>query len=377
MIKSKFVILACISIMACCYVFPQILKAETIRVGVLDSFSYQNYVTTKYKRYYMQGLKLASLYAAEKGVTLEIKEFKYKQEGLSIIKAVDDLNKWKPDVILGPRDSNKFLLLKKYIHKTLALSPFATSVEIRKMGANFHSMTRLDDISAEVYSNFMDKLYPNNNIYIIIEADCKSCNDVGKNLEKIKSSKSKVKYYLKANAANEDIRKLLDGYTNGDIIVLPNTAHSSAVLMVRITNYLKKNTVFLGGDGWGSWGDTEVGKLKATYPYEAYHISPWALEIKSYDTDTFKKKYQDFFHKPAENKLSFIIYQTVISFVDAYESKHQKCHDNNIKEILLCSYGEALNENKNWYKANQYAVFKIVNNKNLIFSVINIDNKES
>jgi hypothetical protein len=373
MIRNSHIRLAYIIIVAICCFLPKISTAEIIRVGVLDSFSYQNYVTTKYHTYYMQGFKLASLYAAKKNLVIKVKEFKYEEKGLSIIKTIDELNKWKPDVIIGPRDSNKFLILQKFIENTLTLSPFATSIDIEKMPSNFHSMTRLDNTSAKIYSIFSDKFYPKSNLYIIIEADCKSCNDVGRILANIKPGRSKVKYYLKENATNENITNLLDGYKEGDIIVLPNTAHSSAVLMVRITNYLKKDMIFLGGDGWGSWGDTEVGKIKANYPYEAYHITPWALEIKTSNMDNFKKKYQDVFHKPIENKLSFIVYQTVTAFIDAYVKYHNECRINNLRETLLCSYDKALDKNKNWYKSNQYVVFKIKENKNLIFSVINLE----
>jgi hypothetical protein len=88
---------------------------ETIKIAIVDNFKYQKFVTTKYKEYYLKGLTLALEQAKNDGILTTYKIFQYNQEPLSIVNRIPDVIKWNPDVIIGPRDSNKFLMLPPYI----------------------------------------------------------------------------------------------------------------------------------------------------------------------------------------------------------------------------------------------------------------------
>lgn len=121
---------------------------ETIKIAIIDNFKYQKYVTTKYKKYYLNGLNLALNQAKSDGLLTTYKIFQYNQDPLSIINIIPDVIKWNPDVIIGPRDSNKFLMLPLYIKDVLTVSPFATSPAVSKMPRNFFSVTLSDSFEA-------------------------------------------------------------------------------------------------------------------------------------------------------------------------------------------------------------------------------------
>ena len=111
-----------------------------IKVAILDSFHYQKYVTTQYKLYYRRGVELAVKRARDQGVTVHYKLFQYTPSPLSIVSVVKKVKAWKPDAIMGPRDLNKFLLLPRYVHDLLTVSPFATAKAVSAMPNNFFSV---------------------------------------------------------------------------------------------------------------------------------------------------------------------------------------------------------------------------------------------
>lgn len=142
--------------------------------------------------------------------------------------------------------------------------------------------------------------------------------------------------------------------------------------MLRLSNLLKKKLVFIGGDGWGTWGDSEVGRALSKYPMKAYHITPWSLDLDTERTNYFKKQYYKFYHKKPINKLSFIIYETTNSIVESVIELPTNCKQiRDISKRIMCSYKTKVAQKPNWYKPDGYAVFKMENKSNHLFSVIN------
>lgn len=178
---------------------------ENIKIAIIDNFKYQKFVTTKYKEYYLKGLTLALEQTKNAGVLTTYKIFQYNQEPLSIINIMPDVIKWNPDVIIGPRDSNKFLMLSPYIKDMLTISPFATSLAVSKMPKNFFSVTLPDSFEARAMYNFVKWKFPKKDVIVLTEADCKSCNDVSEEFIKIwlqnKNEKPYQQYYISQQAA--------------------------------------------------------------------------------------------------------------------------------------------------------------------------------
>lgn len=128
--------IVCFFFMITLIFFTQSYAETTIKLAIIDNFHYQKFVTTRYKEYYLLGLELALVEAKKSGINIKYRIFQYDDDPLSILGKIPELVEWEPDLILGPRDSNRFLLLAPYIKNTLTLSPFATSTDIKKMPNN-------------------------------------------------------------------------------------------------------------------------------------------------------------------------------------------------------------------------------------------------
>lgn len=352
----------------------QAYAKEAIKIAIIDNFKYQKYVTTKYKEYYLNGLTVALTQAKSDDVLTSYKIFQYDQDPLSIIKVIPDVIKWNPDVIIGPRDSNKFLMLSPYIKGILTVSPFATSLAVSEMPKNFFSLTLPDSYEARAIYDFINWKFPKKDVIVLTEADCKSCSDVSEQFVKIwiknKNSRPYQQYYLSQQAAGLKIPDVIKHNNGKKIIIMPNNAHDSAILMARISQFSNQETIFIGGDGWGSWEDTEVGKLGNLANYSAYHIVPWGLESCADDIKKFKVVYEREFKKQPQNKLSYIVYKTVMSIVSSYVQYGIKLEG--ITRInLLRGYQLAITKNKYWHKPLNYLVYKIHSNQNLPYGLVN------
>lgn len=349
-------------------------KKELIKIAIVDNFKYQKYVTTKYKEYYLEGLSVALDQANSNGLLIKYKIFQYHHEPLSIIDIIPEVIGWNPDVIIGPRDSNKFLMLAPYIRNILTISPFATSLAVNKMPNNFFSLTLSDTFEAKAIYNFITWKFPKKDVIVLTEADCKSCNDVSEEFIKIwlknKHSKPYQQYYLSQQGATLKIADVIRNNNGRKIIIIPNNAHDSAVLIARISQFSSKETIFIGGDGWGSWKDTEVGKLGNLINYSAYHIVPWGFEACTEDVKKFKERYEKKFKKQPDNKLSYIAYQTAMSIILSY-TQYGRSLKGNTKDNLLQGYKLALTKNKYWHNPIDYLVYNIHSNQNVIYALVN------
>jgi len=347
---------------------------ETIKIAIIDNFKYQKYVTTKYKDYYLEGLSVALNQAKRNGLLINYKIFQYGQDPLSIINILPEVIEWKPDVIIGPRDSNKFLMLPLYVKDVLTVSPFATSLAVSKMPKNFFSVTLSDAFEAKAIYNFINWKFPEKDVIVLTEADCKSCKDVSEEFIKIWLKNKHVKpyqqYYLSQQASTLKMGDTIKNNNGRKIIIIPNNAHDSAVLMARISQLSSNETIFIGGDGWGSWKDTEVGKLGNLVNYSAYHIVPWGLEACTKDVKNFKESYEKKFNEKPKNKLSYIVYQTTMSIISSYV-QYGSTLNGTTKDNLLQGYKLSLTKNKYWHNPVDYLVYKIHSNQHSNYALVN------
>ena len=355
--------------------FSQSYAETTIKLAIIDNFHYQKFVTTRYKEYYLLGLDLAVIEAKKNGINIKYKIFQYDDEPLSILGKIPELVEWKPDLILGPRDSNRFLLLAHYIKNTLTLSPFATSTDIKNMPDNFYTIPLLSDYEAVAIYDFIHFNFKNKSAFILTESDCKSCMDVSKKiLSTWKRNSTKTigqNFYASSNSSNIDLNEKLNSIDGNQIIILPNLAHNTAYFMEKISGFFSKGkTTFVGGDGWGDWKDTEVGKLGADNLYEAYHIVPWSLDVALPGVSEFYQKYKTYYNETPKNKLSFVIYRTILSATTAYR-QNQDQFKGDYRYKLMESYKKSLAQDPCWFKPTQYVVYKIKNKKNCVYALIN------
>ncbi|OCH96796.1 hypothetical protein A8135_06465 [Legionella jamestowniensis] len=84
--------------------------SQHLRIGILDSFSYQKYVSVNYEKYYMDGFNLARVNAFKKGVEIEYKIFRYRYDGLSIVNAIKNCKSGSQMPLLALETLKVFLL---------------------------------------------------------------------------------------------------------------------------------------------------------------------------------------------------------------------------------------------------------------------------
>lgn len=331
-----------------------------IKLAILDNLQSQKLSSQKYEQDYLEGLNLALERAEKKGIKFEHKNFFYNGKvDLSILEQIEKVKAWKPDIVIGPRSSNKFLVLEKHFKGVLVLSPLATASEVSKMPDNFYSISLPNEYGAIAMANLINRDFEGKTLFKIIEADYSYSVDFAKQLENNLGRSIPGTQYLRNDVEKIGIEKLLNGYKKGSLIVLPNSSYASGVLMGRISDFLKKrDIVFLGGDSWGSWKASYTGKVKSKFNYIGYRMSPWTLEGKSKDILVFKKDFQKKFKKEPTGTISYIAYQTLNSITDVLKNK-KGGYD---REGILKSYQKTLNKNPNWYRPVEYAVFKLNQN---------------
>src|SRR5207244_2785794 len=101
--------------------------AATIRVAVLDALQSQKFASAKYEEDYFHGLQVAIDELAQAGLNVEVKRFIADKPPTAVLSHAKAIRTWRPDAIIGPRSSNRFLLLRNEFTDTLVLSPMATA----------------------------------------------------------------------------------------------------------------------------------------------------------------------------------------------------------------------------------------------------------
>ena len=353
-----------------------------LRLAILDNFSYQKYITTRVKEFYINGIDLAVHDAKEHGIDIVYRVYQYEPdhiERLAIRKQLPALLKWKPDVIIGPRDSNNFLLLKYFIKDVLTISSFATANGVAQMPKNFYSMELPVKYSAKAMYDFITADYPKSAAFVITDVECKSCDDESTNFVNLWKANNPLPivqhYFLTNDASTLNLEELLRDYKKGDVILLPNNAHETAIMMALIEQIIPDDAVFVGGDGWGAWNDTEVGKFGADKNYTAYHLTPWNIDVCTPRVKRFYTQYNEYYKKQPESKLSYLSYETLMAVVIAIEKYHDKRNQFTPPSVLL-AFQDALKENPNWFRPMNYAVMRIHKGSVGVFAIVdNISNK--
>ncbi len=317
------------------------------------------------------GIDLAVQEAKKLGFDVKYKLFLYQDTDLSIFSSIRAMNKWRPTLIIGPRTSNKFLLLHPGVKDIMVLSPFATSDKLALLPKNFFGITLPSKYAARSQFLLIRNILRNHNVSILTEASCDSCvseSNVLLKLLKHNGIKAKNTLILGGQVSSMEIKKIFLG--DNDIFVLSTLAHTAGVLMARITNHQKRKTIFIGGDGWGTWGDTEAGRLPARYPYVAYHIVPWSLSNASPYFKKFRQQYIEKYKSEPEDKMSFVSYQTLMSAIMAVYNCHLIKQKVTAKTLLSC-YKTAVQLNPDYYRNLNFVIYKISRNTNKIIGVIN------
>lgn len=339
-------------------------KPTIIKVAVLENLKFEKLSTDKYANDYMDGLLTASDAAKENGYEIDIKTFFYDKEPLAILKKVPEVKSWNPDIVIGPRSSSLFLMLKDQFSEVLVLSPFATANEVSSMPDNFYSMTLPNEYFTQAVVNIVRERFPKAAVAPIGEVDCKNCIDfiaafagaaAGVNLT-VRPSTT----FLNKNAELAAPKELLAHYEKGDVILLPNTSYTSGTLVGRISDYLKDNSItFIGGDGWGDWSSSYVGKVKSAFIYSAYRATPWSLDSTDERAISFKEQFKKHRKMEPTGAVSLLSYSTLSAPIRALAGQKAASKIGPTRKLLLEAFKDARRIDQNYGRPTKYAVYKV------------------
>jgi hypothetical protein len=339
-------------------------QAQTIKVAILDNLKFEKLSTDKYANDYMDGLQTAVEAAKKNGYAVKIQTFSYEKGPLEILKRVPDVKAWAPDIIIGPRSSSLFLMLKGQFSDVLVLSPFATATEVAALPDNFYSMTLPNEYFTQAIVNIVRDRFPSSGVTPIGEVDCKNCTDfLSAFTSAAAASKLEVRpatTFLNKNAETVPQTELLANYRKGDVILLPNTSYTSGTLVGRLSDHLKDNSLaFIGGDGWGDWSSSYVGKVKSAFSYSAYRATPWSLDSKEARAEQFRKDFKKYRKAEPTGVASLLSYSTLGAALQALTDNKLVTKSSPIRTRILDSFKAALNKDNNYGRPTKYAVYKV------------------
>lgn len=371
----KFIPLAlCILILSAVLSSAILASTKHIRLAIFDNPQPDpsKSLDSQFINSYLAGINTAITVAASKGIYITSKEFFHTNNLTNIIQQASNAKASKPDVIMGLSTSNDFLMSKAFFENQVILSISATDRALSTLPPGFYSLGIPDTHAVNAIIRFISEHYPQSNLFITIAAESKEsvgfADVLAKEYKKQYPRKNVIeKKFLTEDMNQMDFSKFMSGYQKGDVIVLMSIGYDSAIdLMNKINKYLSPNKpVFVTSTD--NWGNNESAQ-NMNGSYDAFRIDTLS---GGDDTNNYKIFYENFikiYHIPPKDKISFITYQTVMSFVDAmiiYPS-----HVNEIKQSILESYLSALNKNANWYRPPYYIVYKLQNKKENFFGKI-------
>lgn len=335
-------------------------KAErpVLRVAVIDRFDSENLSTHKYKTYYERGLALGL--SETPSSQTEVRFFQFGKRDLDIRRAAKEALEWKAEVVIGPRFSNLFLLLEGLFPKeTLVVSPLASATNVYSMPKNFYTFSPSNRDYAMALATFTKEMKLNR-ISTVVESDCLYCvnfyNEFKSSARIAGLAVHSEDSYLSSNVPNISYSELGNPLVDSDAILLPNRSWSSGFIMQGLSRQLKKNIIFLGGDGWGDWSVGYVGKFPSQYEYKGYYLVAFALESDSKAFAPFKSKYRQRYSEKPNSSVSLITYH--VGRAIAQVASHAKAKTVSLPEALQ----ELLFARPELFRPQDFSVYEISQN---------------
>lgn len=345
--------------------------AINIKIAILDNLQSQKLSSVNYVVNYLNGIKLAQKAAKTKGINIDYEYFPYNRDPLDILNQINKVKGYNPDIIIGPRFSDKFLLLKDYFSDTLVVSPLATAKQVYSLPTNFYTMTLPDKYAVEATNSFLYKYFPHpKHVFLFTTVDCISCVEISNifltSYNTLEPNTKINNYKFLADHVEEiDANKFLVDYESGDLIFTPNISYSSSVVISKATNFLARNNVIIiGGDQWGPADVSYVGKIKTPYDFQAYKIIPWSINEQSIYGKLFRDTYIDTFNKNPSSLISLITFETVMKIIEFADPKQKNQRKAILKNFVVT---------KKMVRNNTYSVYRVSKDNETLIDSISIN----
>lgn len=294
-------------------------QQDTLKVALVDNLKEHESVDSQsYTQAYMQGLSLAGAYLNKNGYKVIFKKFFYGKGALGITKIISSLKNWHPDIILGPRHSNQFIMLSKFIEKTLVLSTLANSSQVYSLPSNFYTLNLPAHDYAKAVNAFVKQDYLKNHVVVVIQAGCASCVDVATSLSKL-GFKDGFFYYDKNLIINK-LHKLKRGNKKVVIILLADSNNAFDFIIQTLPIFGNK-LVFIGVDSWGPAIEKEVADIQPLSKlFVSFRFMPdFSSDSKLYGR--FVKEYRQKYNKAPTYDITYLNYKAVLSIFSLIKTR--------------------------------------------------------
>lgn len=343
-----------------------ITHAETLKIALLETpyneIPLNPSSFSEYEKAYLAGIEVATHVAKRYNINIQFKPFFYGNGSLDVLGEVRKIQEWGADLVIGPSSSDQFMLLKNYFLDRMVISSYASGEMLKNLPKNFYSVFLTDNSVMMLLSRYIDKKFPQKNIYIISLADCKQCIDASQLFKKKLQSFNTEKKIIEKKTIIENIdfvdsKKLMDGHENDVILILNNTFYSYKLLIEHITaNIPNKHMIFFSDeDNWGSEMSNIYNKKEMNY--ESYRIGPLLTNSTNPNYQKFSKAYFKIYHVKPTDAISYMTYITTISAIEALNKYPSQNKNENMRNKLLHSYLKALAHNSEWFKVKDYGVY--------------------
>src|SRR3989338_5875669 len=210
-------------------------KPREIKVALLDTpyneMPLDLSLLTEYQNAYLAGAETAVHVSKKYNLDIKYKPFFYGNGPLDILSEIPKIQQWHADLIIGPSSSDQLLLLRNYLPNTIVLSSYASDKTLKTLPKNFYSIFLTDNQIMQLLAGYIHKEYPHKNVYIIAQADCKQCVDVGglftKDYRKLPSPTNvSEKKIIMNNVASINAKKIMNGHENDVTLVFNATYYA-------------------------------------------------------------------------------------------------------------------------------------------------------
>lgn len=371
--QKKFHMICCVLLFVfiCCnYAYASTtIQPREIKVALLDTpyneMPLDLSLLTEYQNAYLAGAKTAVNASKKYNLDISYKPFFYGNDPLDILSEVPKIKQWHADFVIGPSSSDQLLLLRNYLPNTIVLSSYASDKTLKMLPKNFYSIFLTDNQIMRLLAGYIHKKYPHQNVYIIEQADCKQCVDVGalfiEDYKKLPlQTNVSEKKIIMSNIASINAKKLMNGHENDVTLVFNTTYYAYNTFIKHIaTSYPNKKLIFFSDqDNWGNAINYNL-KTKNDLPYESYRIGPLLLDSALPDYKNFSKAYYNAYHAQPKASVSYMTYITIMSVVEALNKYQPISYISSMHTQILQSYLTALSKNPHWYKIDEFAIYHL------------------
>ena len=349
--------------------FAQTKNKNIIKVALLDTpyneMPLNLSLISEYQKAYLSGIETAAHVARKYNIEIIYKPFFYGEGSLDILDETPKIQDWQADLVIGPSSSDQFTLLRNALPNVMVLSSYASGKTLQTLPKNFYSIFLPDNQIMTLLAEHIHKKFPTKNIYIIVQADCKQCVDVSKlfttSFNKASPSRKITETKVILDHINSiDSKKLMLGHENDVTLIFNLTYYAYNELVKRIAqSFPNKNLIFFSDqDNWGGEANHNA-KTTNTWTYESYRIGPLLADNSLPDYKNFSKAYFSIYQSKPKDGVAYMTYITVMSAIEALNKFPTKNENKSIREKILNSYVEAIKKNSNWFRINNYGVYEL------------------